>query len=82
MHHMTYKKIENVFCRKPRERSPKFSDQHDTSPNWFSNINISIIWNKNLIELVIFDFIITIIATISATDMKSYQYPINLILIK
>ena len=35
-----------------------------------------------LIGLVIFSFIITIIAAISANDGKSYRYPINLRLIK
>ena len=35
-----------------------------------------------LIALGIFDFIITIIAAISANDGKSYRYPINLRLIK
>ena len=35
-----------------------------------------------LIGLVIFCFIITIIAAISANDGKSYRYPINLRLIK
>jgi uncharacterized Tic20 family protein len=35
-----------------------------------------------LIGLFIFDFIITIIAAISANDGKSYRYPINLRLIK
>ena len=35
-----------------------------------------------LIGLVIFSFIITIIAAISANDGKDYRYPINLRLIK
>ena len=35
-----------------------------------------------IIGLVIFSFIITIIAAISANDGKSYRYPINLRLIK
>ena len=35
-----------------------------------------------IIGLFIFDFIITIIAAISANDGKSYRYPINLRLIK
>ena len=35
-----------------------------------------------VIGLVIFSFIITIIAAISANDGKSYRYPINLRLIK
>ena len=35
-----------------------------------------------LIGLVIFSFIITIIAAISANDGKSYRYPMNLRLIK
>jgi uncharacterized Tic20 family protein len=35
-----------------------------------------------LIGLIIFDFIITIVAAISANDGKYYRYPINLKLIK
>ena len=35
-----------------------------------------------LIGLIIFDFIITIVAAISANDGKCYRYPINLRLIK
>ena len=35
-----------------------------------------------LIGLIIFDFIITIVAAISANDGKYYRYPINLRLIK
>ena len=35
-----------------------------------------------LIGLIIFDFIITIVAAISANDEKYYRYPINLKLIK
>ena len=35
-----------------------------------------------IIGLIIFSFIITIIAAISANDGKSYRYPINLRLIK
>jgi len=35
-----------------------------------------------VIGLIIFDFIITIVAAISANDGKSYRYPINLRLIK
>ena len=35
-----------------------------------------------VIGLIIFSFIITIIATISANDGKSYRYPLNLKLIK